>query len=82
VPIPEFADTLGRQRDALISSHGAQHNDPRKGAEAILTALAADIPPRHLLLGADALALARQQLVALADTFDAWEEVTCGTEFD
>jgi hypothetical protein len=35
-----------------------------------------------LLLGADALDLARKQLAAIAGDFDKWETLTCGTAFD
>jgi NAD(P)-dependent dehydrogenase (short-subunit alcohol dehydrogenase family) len=82
IRLPEFADTLGRQRDALLNSHGKQHNDPAKGAVAIIEAVKAQNPPLHLLLGADALDLARKQLAAMAKNFDAWETLTRSTEFD
>lgn len=82
IRLPEFADTLGKQRDALLNSHGKQHNDPAKGAVAIIEAVKAQNPPLHLLLGADALDLARKQLAAMAKNFDAWETLTRSTEFD
>ncbi|MGH8158566.1 MAG: oxidoreductase [Rhodanobacter sp.] len=82
IRLPAFADTLGRQRDALLKSDGKQQNDPVKGAEAIIKAVNAEHPPLHLLLGADALDLARKQLAALAKDFDAWEALTCSTAFD
>lgn len=82
IRIPEFADTLGKQRDALLSAHGKQHNDPAKGAVAIIEAVKAKKPPLHLLLGADALDLARKQLAAMAKDFDEWETLTSSTAFD
>ena len=82
IRLPEFAGTLGKQRDALLQSHGMQRNDPTKGAVAIIEAVKAKHPPLHLLLGADALDLARKQLAALAKDFDGWETLTCSTEFD
>ncbi|MFC3653373.1 oxidoreductase [Dyella humi] len=82
IRLPEFADTLGKQRNALLQSHGKQHNDPAKGAVAIIEAIKAKNPPLHLLLGADALDLARKQLAALAKSFDEWETLTRSTEFD
>ena len=82
IRLPEFADTLGKQRDALLGAHGKQHNDPAKGAVAIIEAVKAKNPPLHLLLGADALDLARKQLVAMAKDFDEWEALTRSTEFD
>ena len=82
IRIPEFAGTLGKQRDALLDSHGKQHNDPAKGALAIIEALKAERPPLHLLLGADALDLAHKQLAALRKDFDAWETLSRSTAFD
>ena len=82
IRLPAFADTLGKQRDALIASDGKQQNDPVKGADAIIKAVNAAHPPMHLLLGADALEQARKQLSALAKNFDQWEALTCSTLFD
>jgi hypothetical protein len=73
---------LGKQRDALLNAHGKQQNDPVKGAVAIIEAVKAERPPLHLLLGADALDLARQQLAAMAKDFDEWETLTRSTAFD
>jgi len=82
IRLPEFEETLGKQRDALLGSHGKQTNDPDKGAAAIIEAVKAEHPPLHLLLGADALNLARKQLAVMAAEFDAWETLTCSTGFD
>jgi len=82
IRLPEFADTLGKQRDALLNAHGKQQNDPVKGAVAIIEAVKAERPPLHLLLGTDALDLARQQLAAMAKDFDEWETLTRSTAFD
>jgi NAD(P)-dependent dehydrogenase (short-subunit alcohol dehydrogenase family) len=82
IRLPEFADTLGKQRDALLSAHGKQQNDPVKGAVAIIEAIKAKNPPLHLLLGTDALDLARKQLAAMAKDFDEWETLTRSTAFD
>lgn len=82
IRLPEYAATLGKQRDALLASDGKQQNDPVKGALAIIEAVKAKQPPLHLLLGADALDLARKQLAAMARDFDAWETLTRSTAFD
>jgi NAD(P)-dependent dehydrogenase (short-subunit alcohol dehydrogenase family) len=82
IRIPEFADTLGKQRDALLASHGKQQNDPAKGAQAIIEAVKAKQPPMHLLLGADALELARKQLNGMLKEFEQWETLTRSTAFD
>jgi hypothetical protein len=37
-------------------------------------------PPQRLLLGAQALKVARDKLAAMAADFDAWEEVTIAAD--
>jgi NAD(P)-dependent dehydrogenase (short-subunit alcohol dehydrogenase family) len=81
VRLPAYADTAGKARDNLLAAHGQQENDPRLGAEAIIKAVAADQPPLHLVLGADALKLARQKLVDLQRDFDTWEDLTRSTRY-
>ncbi len=46
----------------------------------MLTAIAADHPPAHLLLGSDALGLVRAKLSALNEEFNAWEALTVSTD--
>lgn len=65
----------------LTTFPGKQNGDPILGARAIIAALEAPPPPLHLVIGSDALDLARQKLVELARDFDAWETVTRSTDF-
>lgn len=67
-------------RRARQEKHGRQLGDPRKAARAILAVIASDNPPQHLLLGSDALALVREKLSALNETFEQWQEVTRSTD--
>jgi NAD(P)-dependent dehydrogenase (short-subunit alcohol dehydrogenase family) len=67
-------------RRAREEKSGKQLGDPRKAARAMLTAIAADAPPVHLLLGSDALGLVRAKLSALEDEIRAWEAVTVSTD--
>jgi hypothetical protein len=46
----------------------------------MLTAIAATHPPKHLLLGSDALGLVRNRLSALDQEFADWESVTVSTD--
>lgn len=62
----------------LIS--GTQPGDPVKGAKAIISAVEADSPPVHLLLGSDALDQLRAKLDGMRDEVGKWEEVTRGTD--
>ena len=81
VRFPAYAETLGKQRDGLLAAHGAQKGDPHRAAAAILQAVTSAKPPLHLLLGADALDLAKKKIQALEADFEAWETLTCSTDF-
>ncbi|WP_233887497.1 oxidoreductase [Paraburkholderia flagellata] len=67
-------------RRAREEKSGKQLGDPQKAARAMLAVIEADHPPRHLLLGSDALGLVRSKLVALEDEIRAWESVTVSTD--
>ena len=77
--LPAYADTSGKARDNVFANHGKQQGDPMRGAKAILSAVEADQPPLHLVIGGDALDQLRQKLVDLQRDFDTWEELTRST---
>jgi NAD(P)-dependent dehydrogenase (short-subunit alcohol dehydrogenase family) len=79
--IDDYAATAGERRKQTFARDGKQVGDPFRAAEAIIQAVTADHPPRHLLLGKPALDLARQKLAALKADFDAWEAVTIGADY-
>ena len=49
--IPEYHDMLEQVRAAFVELDGAQPGDPRRGARAVIAAMAQDPPPRRLVLG-------------------------------
>lgn len=51
--IPEYRAMLEQVRTAMIDQDGAQPGDPRRGARAVIAAMAQDPPPRRLVLGSD-----------------------------
>ncbi|WP_322028417.1 oxidoreductase [Paraburkholderia sp. J76] len=67
-------------RQAREEKSGKQPGDPQKAARAMLAVIEADHPPRHLLLGSDALGLVRAKLAALENEINAWETVTISTD--
>jgi NAD(P)-dependent dehydrogenase (short-subunit alcohol dehydrogenase family) len=67
-------------RQAREEKSGKQLGDPRKAAQAMLTAIGSDHPPAHLLLGSDALGLVRGKLSAMESELQAWEAVTVSTD--
>ncbi|MDX1893070.1 SDR family NAD(P)-dependent oxidoreductase [Mycolicibacterium sp. 050158] len=49
--IPNYHDMLEQVRAAFIEMDGVQPGDPRRGAHAVIAAMAQDPPPRRLVLG-------------------------------
>jgi NAD(P)-dependent dehydrogenase (short-subunit alcohol dehydrogenase family) len=80
-PMPDYAESVGKSREALRQLNGAQQGDPRRAAQAILTAVDAESPPRRLPLGRMAYEHIRQSLRAELDELEAWEQVGAPTDF-
>lgn len=49
--IPDYHDMLEQVRAAFVAMDGVQPGDPRRGARAVIAAMAQDPPPRRLVLG-------------------------------
>ena len=81
VEIADYAATAGAVRRELREVSGKQPGDPIRAANAIIKAVESPNPPLHLLLGKDALRMAREKLNALRRDFDAWEETTVEADF-
>ena len=81
IRIDDYADTAGVAREKVLAGHGTQRGDPMRGAQAIITAVQADGPPVHLIIGGDGLDQVRQQITELQRDFDSWEELTRSTDF-
>lgn len=75
-------DGRARQAQVILAEHaGKESGDPARVAAAILRAVDAEHPPLHLLLGADALHYASQQIEALEADIEAWKAVSLSTGF-
>ncbi len=68
-------------RQARRNADGNQLGDPVKAAAAVLTVVDAAKPPRHLLLGSDALRLVRAGRDAVDADIAAWESLSRSTDF-
>jgi NAD(P)-dependent dehydrogenase (short-subunit alcohol dehydrogenase family) len=79
--IDDYAATAGKSRAGTQAGHGRQVGDPTRGARAIITAIEAERPPVHLLIGGDALDQLRGKADEMRRETDAWEEVTRSTDF-
>ncbi|NBB10013.1 oxidoreductase [Pseudomonas sp. SLFW] len=78
--IADYDESFNPIRKAREERSGKQPGDPVKAANAILTLIASDAPPAHLLLGSDALKLVRDKLAQLEAEIAAWEDVTRSTD--
>lgn len=81
IVIDDYAETAGARRKAAHAYSGSQPGDPKRGAAAIISAVNSDNPPLRLLLGSDAYQLALSKVDALRTNFEAWSELTQGTDF-
>lgn len=75
-----YAGTVGKAITAFEAMNGHQTGDPDRATGAILAFVRAADPPRHLLLGSDALRRARDGIDAVTAEMDLWETVTRSTE--
>jgi NAD(P)-dependent dehydrogenase (short-subunit alcohol dehydrogenase family) len=79
--IPDYAQTAGKSREYFQTQSGKQAGDPQRAVEAIVAAVSAPEPAKHLLLGKIALKRFRARLEQWAKELDAWEETTAGADF-
>lgn len=68
-------------RAARAEKSGRQAGDPVRAAQALLTLIASEHPPVHLLLGTDALTIVRAHLVELLGHIETWEPLSRSTDF-
>jgi len=66
---------------APLGIAGHQPGDPSRAADAIISAVNADVSPLRLVLGADSLAGIRAKLTAMQAELSAWEPVSVDTAF-
>jgi NAD(P)-dependent dehydrogenase (short-subunit alcohol dehydrogenase family) len=79
--IGAYADTVGRMVRHKQEVSGQQPGDPEAAAQAILELVDLPEPPQRLLLGSDALRLARRKLAQMAGEIDRWEGLTRSVDF-
>lgn len=79
--IPDYQLTAGKAREYFQTASGKQPGDPRRAVEAIVAAVSAPAPPRHLLLGKSALTRFRTRLEQWTRELDQWEQVTLGADY-
>ncbi|MGW2311301.1 oxidoreductase [Actinomadura luteofluorescens] len=78
---PDYEETVGAVNGYRQANDGTQQGDPARAARAIVDVVGAGEPPRRLILGSDALALARRSGEARAAEAEQWAAVTGSTDF-
>jgi NAD(P)-dependent dehydrogenase (short-subunit alcohol dehydrogenase family) len=80
--IEEYAERNAAQREFWESQNGRQAGDPAKLAQALLTIADAEQPPRRFIAGADAIALAEQQVAQFQAELDAFRDLSSSLALD
>jgi NAD(P)-dependent dehydrogenase (short-subunit alcohol dehydrogenase family) len=81
-PLADYAETAGKRRKEVDTTHGNQPGDPAKAATALIEVVESGRAPYMLLLGNDASDAFRASLRSLLDEVDAWETVSRSTDLD
>ncbi|AQT82333.1 short-chain dehydrogenase/reductase [Mycolicibacterium litorale] len=79
--IADYDEIFAPIREARLQASGNQLGDPAKAADAVLQILESTDPPRHLVLGSDALRLIRAARAAVDREIDNWEPLSRTTDF-
>lgn len=78
--IPDYDQVFDPIRKAREEKSGHQPGDPVKAAQAMLKLMEEVKPPKHLLLGSDALTLVKEQLASLNHSIASYDELTRSTD--
>lgn len=79
-PLPAYAAARAAEAQHADAIHANQPGDPDKAAQVLVDVYARPDAPLHLLLGSDALGIARDKLATLAAAYDANAALTTSTE--
>jgi NAD(P)-dependent dehydrogenase (short-subunit alcohol dehydrogenase family) len=80
--IPDYESTVGKTRQYTIDNVGKQAGDPVKAVKAMIAAVHAAEPPRHLVLGKMAFERAGQRAEQWKKDLEAWRDTSLGADFD
>ncbi len=79
--IADYDSLFDPIRPARRDASGRQLGDPDRAGAAVLQILDTPEPPRHLVLGSDALRVVRAGRAAVDQDLDSWEQLTLSTDF-
>jgi len=80
--LEDYAERSAAQRTWWAAQDGQQAGDPDKLAQALLTIVDADPPPRRFIAGADVIALAQRKIDELHDQIESHRELSTSLTFD
>jgi NAD(P)-dependent dehydrogenase (short-subunit alcohol dehydrogenase family) len=78
---PDYDAVVGKAARMQQAYDGKQPGDPKRGAQAILTAVAAERPPLRLPLGSDAVTALERSDRARLDELATWRALSVSTDF-
>jgi NAD(P)-dependent dehydrogenase (short-subunit alcohol dehydrogenase family) len=79
--IDDYDTVFAPIREARLQASGNQLGDPAKAAAAVLAIVDVDEPPKHLVLGSDALRLVTAGRRSVDADIEAWESLSRSTDF-
>jgi len=79
--IDDYRATVGARHEATSGYSGKQPGDPVRAAKAIIKAVEADNPPKHLVLGSIALDGIRNKLKETLAEVEAWAETSRSADY-
>jgi hypothetical protein len=79
--IADYAATVGELHRLRDRTDGAQPGDPARAAQIIVGVTGRDDPPRRLLLGADAVVMAREAERLRAAELERWSDISASASF-
>jgi NAD(P)-dependent dehydrogenase (short-subunit alcohol dehydrogenase family) len=80
--IADYDPTAGKTRQYFHDQAGKQAGDPAKAVAAMIAAVEAEDPPKHLILGKIAFNRMSQRLDQWKQELEAWRDVSLGADFD
>lgn len=80
--IDDYAERSAAQRTWWAAQDAQQAGDPDKLAQALLTIVDEDPPPRRFIAGADVAALAQRRIDELHEQIDSHRELSTSLTFD
>ena len=77
----DYEPTVNARLRQLAGRSGAQPGDPVRAAAAIIAAVQAADPPRHLVLGAMGLEVVRKSLTETLEELSAWSQTSLEADY-